>query len=263
MNILSVQNLIRRFSGVTAVDDVSFDVEEGTIVGLIGPNGAGKTTMINLITGIFRPTSGDVQFCGKSIVGRKPHQIAREGIGRTFQQIRLFDHLSVVENVMIGMDTQLRTGYLGALLGLPGGAAEEEQTRLDAMSLLGHGYNGLESASGRSPAELPYADKRRLEIARALALKPRLLLLDEPAAGMAPQEIRSLIEDLRRISDKGTTILLIEHKMRVIEGVTDKVIVLDYGRKIAEGGFEQIRRDARVIEAYLGRGYANAAASGY
>lgn len=261
MSILSVRNLVRKFSGVTAVDDVSFEVEEGTIVGLIGPNGAGKTTMINLITGIFRPTAGDIQFCGESLVGRKAHQIARDGIGRTFQQIRLFDQLTVVENVMVGMDSALKTGYCAALFGFPSSAKEEAKTRSEAMALLGHGYNGLETASERSPAELPYADKRRLEIARALAIRPRLLLLDEPAAGMAPQEIRCLVDDLKRISDNGTTVLLVEHKMRVIEGVTDKVIVLDYGRKIAEGPFDQVRRDPRVVEAYLGRDYVDAAAS--
>ncbi|SDS47746.1 ABC transporter ATP-binding protein [Bradyrhizobium canariense] len=260
MALLSVRDLTQRFSGLTALDDVSFDVEEGAIVGLIGPNGAGKTTMINLITGICRPTSGDILFGGKSLVGRKPHQIARDGIGRTFQQIRLFDQLSVVENVMVGMDSHLRTSYGAAVLDLPSVAREEAKMRADALTLLAEGRGGLEAFSERRAGELPYADKRRLEIVRALATRPRLLLLDEPAAGMALQEIRNLVHDLLRIRSKGTTIILIEHKMRLIEGVTDKVIVLDYGRKIAEGSFDEIRRDARVIEAYLGRGYANAGA---
>lgn len=261
MPILSVQKIVRRFSGLTAVDDVSFDVEQGSIVGLIGPNGAGKTTMINLITGHFRPTSGEILFCGKSIVGRKPHQIAAEGIGRTFQQIRLFDQLSVVENVMVGMEMHLRSGYCAALFRTRPAIAEEAAARDEAIALLNHSYKDLSLMNGRRPSELPYADRRRVEIARALAIKPRLLLLDEPAAGMAPQEIKSLINDLKRIQSLGTTILLIEHKMRVIAGVTDKVIVLDYGKKIAEGSFEVIRRDRRVVEAYLGRAYADAGAS--
>jgi ABC-type branched-subunit amino acid transport system ATPase component len=258
MVLLSVRNLVQRFSGVTALDDVSFDIEEGTIVGLIGPNGAGKTTMINLITGICRPTSGDIVFCEKSLVGRKPHQIARDGVGRTFQQIRLFDQLSVIENVMVGMDARLQSSYGAVVLDLPSVRIEEAKIRSEAVRLLTEGRGGLETVSERQAKELPYADKRRLEIVRALANKPRLLLLDEPAAGMAQQEIRNLVNDLLRIRAQGTTIILIEHKMRLIEGVTDKVIVLDYGRKIAEGSFDRVRQDSRVIEAYLGRGYANA-----
>lgn len=258
MAILSIRNLVQRFAGITAIDDVSFDIEQGSIVGLIGPNGAGKTTLINTVTGYYRPVSGEISFCGHSIVGRKPHQIARAGIARTFQQIRLFDRLSIIENVMVGMDTQLKTSYAGALFGSSFAAAEEKQARDEAKNLLAQIDSNLIGMNGRRPDELPYADKRRLEIARALALKPRMVLLDEPAAGMAPQEIRRLIHDLSQIRDSGTTVLLIEHKMKVIEGVTDKVVVLDYGRKIAEGSFDKVRQNQQVVEAYLGRGYANA-----
>jgi ABC-type branched-subunit amino acid transport system ATPase component len=256
--ILELQNVVRRFSGITAVDDVTFSVEDGSIVGLIGPNGAGKTTLINLITGIFRPDAGDIRFCGKSILGMRPHQIARAGIGRTFQQIRLFDQLNVIDNVMIGMDPQLSTGYGAAVLGLSSVRAEELDGRRQALALLAKDGSGLRNHALRRASELPYADRRRLEIVRALANKPRLLLLDEPAAGMAPQEISALVEELKRIRDGGTTILLIEHKMRLIQGATDKVVVVDYGRKIAEGSFADVRRDQRVVEAYLGRSYANA-----
>lgn len=261
MSLLTVRNIVKKFDGVTALNDVSFNVEDGQIFGIIGPNGSGKTTLLNLITGIFLPSSGQISFMGESLVGGKPHEIARRGIGRTFQQIRLFDHLSVLENVLVGLDFQLDIGYGAAILDSRKARAEEMRGRIRAREILGWIRGNLDADQDRRASELPYADKRRLEIARALATRPRLLLLDEPAAGMAPQEMRNLVDDLKRLNAEGTAIILIEHKMRLIEGVTDRVVVLDYGEKIAEGRFEDIRRDKRVIEAYLGRDYANAGAA--
>jgi ABC-type branched-subunit amino acid transport system ATPase component len=258
MSLLSVRNIVKKFNGVTALNGVSFNVEDGQILGVIGPNGSGKTTLLNLITGIFAPTSGQITFMGKSVIGRKPYEIARQGIGRTFQQIRLFDQLTVLENVLVGLDFHLDIGYGAAVLDSRKARAEEMRGRTQAKEILSRIRSNLEVDYGRRASELPYADKRRLEIARALATRPRLLLLDEPAAGMAPQEMRKLVDDLRQLNADGTAIILIEHKMRLIEGVTDRVVVLDYGEKIAEGRFEDIRRDKRVIEAYLGRDYANA-----
>jgi ABC-type branched-subunit amino acid transport system ATPase component len=200
-------------------------------------------------------------FDGRSIVGKKPYRIAREGIGRTFQQIRLFDHLSVVENVMVGFEPRLRSSYFAAMFGLRSVAFEDSATRAAALALLARGHGGLSAAPDKPAGALSYADKRRLEIVRALALSPKLLLLDEPAAGMAQEEIHGLVADLGELRGQGITILLVEHKMRLIEGVCDKVVVLDYGRKIAEGPFDTVKRDRRVVEAYLGRGYADAGAA--
>ena len=257
--LLSIRNITRRFSGLTAIDDVSFDVEEGQVVGLIGPNGAGKTTMINVITGITPPTSGDVLLRGNSLVGLRPDAIARRGIGRTFQHIRLFNELSVVENVMVGLDSTLSYGYAATTLGLPSVNRAEERTRLKALEILQRVDPTLRNRSEARAASLPYADKRRVEIARALALNPSLLLLDEPAAGMAPREMQSLAEDLKRLEGHGTALILIEHKMRLIEGVTQKVVVLDQGKRIFEGPFEEVRTDPDVVKAYLGGGYADSA----
>lgn len=257
--LLSIRNITRRFSGLTAIDDVSFDVQEGQVVGLIGPNGAGKTTMINVITGITPPTSGDVLLRGESLVGLRPAAIARRGIGRTFQHIRLFNDLTVVENVMVGLDTSLSYGYLAAALGLAHVKHAEESARIKALEILERIDPSLRRRSGMRASSLPYGDKRRLEIARALALNPSLLLLDEPAAGMAPREMQSLAEDLKRLEGHGTALILIEHKMRLIEGVTHRVVVLDQGKKIFEGPFEEVRTDPDVVKAYLGGGYADAA----
>lgn len=257
--LLSVRNITRRFSGLTAIDDVSFDVQEGQVVGLIGPNGAGKTTMINVITGITTPTSGDVLLRGNSLVGLRPDAIARRGIGRTFQHIRLFNELSVVENVMVGLDTTLSYGYAAAVVGLARVGKAEESARSKALDILQRVDPTLRKRSELRASSLPYADKRRVEIARALALNPSLLLLDEPAAGMAPREIRSLAEDLKRLEGHGTALILIEHKMRLIEGVTQTVVVLDQGKKIFEGPFEKVRTDPDVVKAYLGGGYADSA----
>ena len=257
--LLSIRNVTRRFSGLTAIDDVSFDVSEGQVVGLIGPNGAGKTTMINVITGITPPTSGDVLLRGTSLVGHQPDAIARKGIGRTFQHIRLFNELSVVENVMVGLDNTMSYGYVAAALGLAHIRRAEEEARTKALEILQRVDPTLRKRSELCASSLPYADKRRLEIARALALNPALLLLDEPAAGMAPREMQSLAEDLKRLEGNGTALILIEHKMRLIEGVTQKVVVLDQGRKIFEGPFEAVQKDPDVVKAYLGGGYADSA----
>ena len=256
--LLSVRALGKKFSGVVALADVSFDVQPGQIVGIIGPNGAGKTTLVNLITGLIAPSQGEIGFQGKSLVGVKSHMIARAGIGRTFQHIRLFRGLSVLENVLVGLDGRFRAGYVAAALGASVVAREEAEGRAHAALVLDRVRGDLRSAQKQDAASLPYADKRRLEIARALAATPRLLLLDEPAAGMAPQEIRDLIDDLKRLSAEGMAILLIEHKMRLIEGVTHKVVVLNYGQKIAEGPFDEVKNDPYVIKAYLGGGYPDA-----
>jgi len=257
--LLSIRNITRRFSGLTALDDVSFDVQEGQVVGLIGPNGAGKTTMINVITGITPPTSGDVLLRGNSLVGLRPDAVARRGIARTFQHIRLFSDLTVVENVMVGLDTTLSYGYLATAFGLAHVKRAEDAARLKALELLERIDPTLRKRSELRASSLPYGDRRRLEIARALALSPSLLLLDEPAAGMAPREMQALAEDLKRLEGHGTALILIEHKMRLIEGVTQKVVVLDQGKKIFEGPFEKVRADPDVVKAYLGGGYADAA----
>jgi ABC-type branched-subunit amino acid transport system ATPase component len=260
MRLLSIRNVSKCFEGIVALDDVSFDVESGQIVGIIGPNGSGKTTLINLITGVYRPTAGDIRFRDATLVGCKPFEIARRGIGRTFQNIRLFDQLSILDNVLVGSDQHHAFGYFGSLAGTRATADREEAARQEAVRVLSRVSGNLLREKDRFAGQLSYADKRRLEIARALAMRPQLLLLDEPAAGMSPHEIRVLISDIRRIAADGVTVLLVEHKMRLIEGVTERVVVLDYGRKIAEDTFERARRNPHVIEAYLGRSYADARA---
>ncbi len=256
--ILSVRNLAKHFDGLVAVDDVSLDVPAGSIVGIIGPNGSGKTTLINMITGVYVPSAGDILFDGQSVAGRKSFEIARIGIARTFQNIRLFDDLSVLENVMVGADAARGGAYFSALLGLGTELRREADAARDAMALLASFSDDLVRRADVKAGTLPYADKRRLEIARALALRPRLLLLDEPAAGMSPDEIRTLVREIKGLAVGGLTVILVEHKMRLIEGVTDSVIVLDHGKKIADAPFDQIRRQKNVIEAYLGRSYADA-----
>lgn len=255
---LSVRNVVKRFDGLVAVDGVSFDIAAGSIVGIIGPNGSGKTTLINMITGVYVPNGGDIVFEGRPIGGRKPFEIARLGIARTFQNIRLFDELTVLENVMVGADAARQGGYFPALLDTSSERKRQETAAGDAMQLLGSLGEDLALRAGVPAGTLPYADKRRLEIARALALRPSLLLLDEPAAGMSPDEIRMLIREIKSLAGRGLTIILVEHKMRLIEGVTERVVVLDHGRKIADAPFDSVRRDKRVVEAYLGRSYADA-----
>jgi branched-chain amino acid transport system ATP-binding protein len=248
--LLDVRALVKRFGGVTAVNALNMTVRAGDIHALIGPNGSGKTTTLNVISALYRADGGSIRFDGTELIGRPSHAIARLGIARTFQNIRLFGELSVVENVMIGRHVRTRVGFIGALL--PGGATarEERATRERAHELLE--FVGLESAAGAAARSLPYGDQRRVEIARALASEPRLLLLDEPAAGMNPAETDTLVALLRRIRDQGTTLLLIEHDMNLVMSVSDRITVLNFGQHIAEGPPDEVARNRDVITAYLG-----------
>ena len=248
--ILEVDQLTLKFGGLTALDDVSFHINEGEILGLIGPNGAGKTTCFNAITGVYKPTSGTIRFNGESLAGKKRFEITQAGIARTFQNIRLFPTMTALENVLVGADAQHTTGMFSALFRLPKHRREEAEGHDRAMELLR--FMGLAKQADELAANLSYGDQRRLEIARAMATQPKLICLDEPAAGFNPQEKKVLMDLIRKVRDQGFTVLLIEHDMRLVMGVTDRIVVLEFGKKIAEGAPAEIRDNPAVIAAYLG-----------
>jgi branched-chain amino acid transport system ATP-binding protein len=255
MALLEIRQLVKDFGGVRAIDRLDLDVEGGQIVGVIGPNGAGKTTLFNAITGMIPPDGGDIAFDGESIVGLRPSQIMERGISRTFQTVRLFSEMTVRENVMVARHCRTRSGVLRSIMRTPSFRREEAETKRRAEEALAFFGSRLVGYRFDMPAmSLSYANRRRLEIARAMASGPKLILLDEPTAGMNPRETKELTDLIRQMRDElGATILLIEHEMRVVHGASEHVVVLDFGQKIAEGSFDEIVTNERVIEAYLGR----------
>jgi len=253
--LLRTVKLTKYFGGLRALDRVDFEIEQGEIVSIIGPNGSGKTTFFNLITGIYRPTEGRIIYGERqeNLVGLKPHRFTEKGIARTFQTIRVFADMTVLENVMVGQYCRTSAGLLGAIARTKKAICEEVAVLEKASNLLAIFGEEFLACANELAANLSYANRKRLEIVRALATDPKLLLLDEPAAGMNPRESKRLMQDIRRIRDKGYTVIVIEHDMAVVGGISERVIVLDYGAKIAEGDFEQIKQNPQVIEAYLGR----------
>ncbi len=251
MYLLEVRDLTKHFGGIKAVEEVSFKVREGSIMSIIGPNGAGKTTLFNCLTGLTKPTKGKIYFLDKDLASLPPHSIVKLGIARTFQNIRLFREMTVLENVMVAQHSKAKSGLFGSIL-RPQGFIDEEKT-IKEKSIEYIELVGLEDFTNTIAGNLPYGSQRRLEIARALATEPRMVLLDEPTAGMNPQETSEMMDIMKRLQEFGKTIILIEHDMKVVMGISDRIIVLDHGIKIAEGLPDEVRRDQMVIEAYLGK----------